>query len=907
MSIHNLARVFHPESVAVIGATERTGSVGAALMKNLTGWGYSGHVHPVNPGREEVFGHRAFPSVEKIGTGIDLAVIATPIVQVPGIIRECAACGVGGAVILSAGGKEAGAEGREREEEIRRAAEKQGLRVIGPNCLGIICTGEKLNASFASRTPLPGKIAFVSQSGALCTAILDMSLRERIGFRYFISVGSMMDVDVGDLIDYLGGDPEVSSIVMYLESLSHFRKFMSAARAVARIKPIVVLKAGRTRAGAGAAASHTGALAGDDAVYDAAFRRAGIVRVRTFEEMFDCAELLAKQPRPTGPGLAIITNAGGPGVMAADSLCDRGLEPVRLGAETVHRLNQVLPPHWSGANPIDILGDATPERYQKAVESCLLSDEVDGLLILLTPQNMTAPAEVAERLAKLLAGKAHPVIASWMGGADVAEGKDILNHAGIPTYDTPERAVRAFVDLYHNAVNQRLLQEIPPQLPHTLFFDRDRAGRILKQGLRRANPVLTEFESKQVLSAYGIPVNPTSVAHDQEEAVRLADGMGFPLVMKIHSQDILHKSEANGIRLDLRCVEDVREAFGRILADARAFRPDAEIQGVTLQPMLKSSGCELILGTKRDRDFGPVLLFGTGGIMTEILRDRALALPPLNRLLARRLMEETRVFQVLKGFRNQPPADLTALEEILIRLSQLASDFAEIEELDINPMIIADGRPCAVDARILLKPSALPAPRHLVISSYPNHLETTVVTEKGVKLFIRPIRPEDAPQLTTFFDSLSPQTVYFRFFHPLRSLPHSMLARFTQIDYDREMALLAFDAEAPREKILGVARVTRVPGREKAEFSIVLGDPWQGKGIGSALLRLCLSIAADQGTREVWGIALPENTHMLTLARKLGFQVRPIPGAREYEMSLELLQLKRFSGETEHGNSDLTT
>ncbi len=888
MGIHNLERMFHPKSVAVIGASEREGSVGAAVMRNLTHWGFAGDIYPVNPLRERIFGLHSVPSILDLESAIDLVILATPITTAPPLVKECAKAGAAGVIVVSAGGKEAGAMGQSLETQIKREADGAGLRIIGPNCLGIICSQSNLNATFANKTPLPGEMALISQSGAICTAILDLSVKEQIGFSYFVSIGSMLDVDFGDLIDYLGGDPKVSSIVMYVESLTNFRKFMSAARAVSRVKPIVVLKSGRSRAGASAAASHTGALAGEDAVYDAAFKRAGIVRVRTFEELFDCAELLARQPRPSGPGLAIITNAGGPGVMAADALSDYGGEPISLSPETVAKLDRILPPYWSRGNPIDILGDASPDCYRRVVEVCLEAPEVKGVLIILTPQTMTDPTKVADSFTDLLKGKSFPVFTSWMGGQEVEKARDIFNRAGIPTFDTPERAVRAFMDLHRYSKNLEMLQEIPPKLPHRLEFDRERAKGLIKKSLERDNPLLTETESKSLLSAYGIPVNQTEVAISIEEAVEKARELGFPVVMKIHSQDILHKTEANGVQLNLTNEVQVRSAYAQIMASAQAYNPAARIEGVTIQPMLNRPDYELILGSKRDRDFGPVILFGMGGVMTEVLDDQSLALPPLNRLLARRVMEETRVYRLLQGYRNHLPADLTSLEEILIRLAQLVTDFAEIDELDINPMIVAAKGACAVDARVILKPSPVPAPFHLVISSYPNQYEMCIVTKGGEQCLVRPIRPEDAPLLVDCFNSLSPRSVYFRFFSPLKALPHSMLARFTQIDYDRGIALIALQESESGERMLGVARVTSMYGGKRAEFAIVLRDQWQGKGIAAILLKRCLGIAKEQGIEEVWGIVLPENTQMLALGRKLGFTVKRTPNLSEYELTIDL-------------------
>ena len=893
MAVFNLEHMFNPRTVAVVGATERKSSIGSAIMGNLIQGGFSGELFPVNPRREKVWGKPAWSSLRDLDDGPDLVVIATPMDSVLEIIGDCNTIGAKGVVIISSGGKEIGETGRSMERRIREEADKTGLRIIGPNCLGIMSSRSRLNASFASHTPLAGKMAFISQSGAICTAILDLSIKEKIGFSYFVSLGSMLDVDFGDVIDYIGGDPGVSSIVMYVESLTRFRNFMSAARAVSRVKPIIALKAGRTQAGARAAASHTGALAGADDVYDAAFRQAGIVRVKTFEELFDCAELLSKQSRPRGSGLAILTNAGGPGVMAADALADYGLEPVPLGKETLSRLDALLPGHWSRNNPVDILGDASPERFLAAADILLDAPEVDGLLILLAPQALTDPTEVAQRIAGKLTVNSRPVLTCWLGGVDVERGRDVFNRAGITTFDTPERAVRAFVDLFRYGKNIEMLQQVPAKLPRRLEFDRQRAAGIIQGGLDGNQSTLSEIDAKALLAAYGIPVNPTEVAISASDAVSMAGRIGFPVAMKIFSPDISHKSDAHGVELGIADEPSAGRAFNRLMENARRYRPEARIHGVTLQKMLSRPDYELILGVKQDRDFGPVILFGMGGVMTEILKDRAIALPPLNRLLARRLMEQTRVCRLLEGYRNFPPADRVLLEEILIRLSQLATDFSEIKELDINPLMVSDDRILAADARVLLTPAEKQAPHHLVISPYPNEQEMHLILDDVGELFVRPIRPEDAPLLRELFAELSPQSVYFRFFSPLKTFPPNMLARFTQIDYDRQIALVAVRESGSDEKMLGVARIITERNPKHAEFAVVVGDSSHGKGIGAALLGHCLLIARDRGIEKIWGVALPDNTGMLALGRKLGFTVKRSPETNEYEMTLWLASMDR--------------
>jgi acetyltransferase len=891
MRLENLHRMFHPQRLAVVGASDRPGSIGEALMRNLTAGGYAGQLYPVNPNHSSVAGRPAFGRIGQLPEPADLALIALSIDKVPEIIRDCARNGVGAAVVISAGGKETGQPGRRIEKEIAAAAEGSDLRIVGPNCVGIICQSARMNASFIADMPLAGKMAFVSQSGAVCGAVLDLSLKERIGFSYFVSLGSMLDVDFSDMIDYLGGEADVSSIVMYVENLTRFRNFMSAARAVSRVKPIIVLKSGRTPAGARAAASHTGAMVGEDAVYDAAFKRAGIMRVDTFEALFDCAELLAKQPKPVGRGLAIITNAGGPGVMAADALSQTGFDPVRLLPETVAALDRVLPPNWSRSNPIDMLGEASTETYRQTVETCFKASEINGLLVMMVPQAITDCAEVAGALVPCLTERNIPVITSWIGGLRVEPAREIFNRAGVPTFDSPERAVRAFTSLWRYGKTLEMLREIPARLPRDPQYDSDRARRIVRENLSKSPGQLTETEAKALLSAYGIPVNPTEAAFSEEEAVAKAETVGYPVAVKLHCRDVVHKTEADGVSLNLRDADQVRGAFRRMLHGAATRTLSGSAVGVSVQAMVTGATSELILGVKKDPDFGPVILFGMGGVMAELLQDRALALPPLNRLLARRLMEETRVYRLLQGYRNRPPADLEKLEEILIRLAQLATDVAEIEELDINPLLVSAAGFCAVDARVRLAPAQVPAPLHLVISAYPAQHEMRTTTRGLVNVFIRPIRPEDAPLLAALFESLSPRSIYQRFFSPLRHLPHGMLARFTQIDYDREIALVAFKDGAPQDAMLGVARIILQKGLKAGEFAVLVGDPWQGKGIGAELLKQCLSIAAERSVRHVYGMVLAENTQMLALGRKLGFSVRRIPESNTFELNVDVARL----------------
>ena len=895
MGLHNLDNMFNAGAIAVVGASEKPDSIGRAVMTNLIEGGFEGDLFPVNPNYEHLYNRACFATISDTPHAPDLAVIAIPLAHVPDLIDECVRIGTKGAVILSAGGRETGPEGRQLETRIQDKAAAGGLRIIGPNCLGFICPASRINASFAAHMPLAGELAFISQSGAICSAMLDLSLKENMGFRYFISTGSMLDVDFGDLIDYVGSDPQVSSVLLYIESLTHFRKFMSAARAVSRMKPIVVLKSGRSVSGARAAASHTGSMAGDDRIYDAAFRRAGAVRVRSIGDFFDCAELLAKQKPPGGPRLTILTNSGGPGVMAADAVAQHGLTLSELSTDTRAKLDRALPAHWSRGNPIDIIGDADAARYRDAL-ACLDKKTTDGLVIILNPQAMIDPSEVATGLVETLGEQSGLAIACWMGGQDVERGIDILNQAGIPTYPTPEQAVEAFRYLYDYGRNLELLEQIPPAVESQLDFDRDAVATILEKGLARDNHMLTELEAKTVLAAYGIAVNPTRLAESKAAARKLAAELGLPVVMKIASPDIVHKSRAGCVRLGLDSVEAVGEAYDAIIAQAENAADHPHIQGVTLAPMQRSIEVELLVGVKKDPNFGPALLFGWGGVHTEALGDSSIAIAPINRLLARRLMEETRVFAVISADDGPGRADLPALEEMLVRLSALVVDFPSIKELDINPVAISKGRPCAVDARILVEKTEVASPDHLSISPYPQRYEDPDVQTDGLKLCIRPIKPEDAPQLCDLFDSLSQSSIYHRFFSPMKSLPRDMLVRFTQIDYDREMALVAMDTGTGR--MLGVARVIGGPGGVEGEFAVLVADPWQGKEIGGQLLARTLRIVRERGMQSVWGVALPENTGMAKLARRIGFEVKR-NSAGEYEMTIDLKNADIAGGESD--------
>ena len=887
MQHHILDKFFKPESIAIVGASSKENSIGRILIENLQKGGFPGSIYPINPKNKEILGIPAFPAITAVSASIDLAIVAVPIKGVPEIMRQCGQAGIPGAIIISAGGREVGPEGKKIEEAIKEAAVKAGVRYLGPNCMGLISPPTHLNVSLSPYTPPTGNLAFISQSGALCHSILGWSGQKNIGFSHFISVGSMTDLDFGDLIDYLGNEEKARSIILYMESLTQHRKFLSAARSVSRIKPILVIKAGRSQAGARAVASHTGAMVGEDAAYNAAFRRSGIIRVDTVGQLFDCAEALSKLQLPLGGALGIITNAGGPGVMAVDALGRWQMEPGGLEADTLAQLTEILPAHWSRSNPIDILGDATPERYLQTVRLAMKAPELSGLVIILSPQALTDSTGVAKAVAPEVQGQARPVFAVWMGGEEVAAGVKILNDAGIPTFGTPEPAVDTFMEMYFYNRHLRLLQETPPQISQGLATNYKMARTFIDHCLERQATILTELESKAILSAYGIPVNTTVAAASASEAAAVARDIGFPVVMKINSPDITHKNEVGGVRMHLHSEAEVLAAFHEMIEEVRGHRPEASILGVTVQEQEKNPDCELLIGCKQDPDFGPLILFGAGGTLTELLQDIMVDLPPLNLLLARRLIEKTKVSKVLQGYRDIPPANLVLLSLILVRISQLVTDFPEIVELDINPLSVISGRFVAVDARLVVQPSTVTAPRHLIIAPYPNQYEKDWMMRDGTPVRLRPMRPEDEPLLSDFFGKCSEDTVYFRYFRHIKNWTHEMLIRFTQNDYDREIGLMAIGQPPSPEVMMGVSRLVMEANRETAEFAITVADPWQGKGLGEKLITGAIEIAREKGVKFLRGDVLAANAPMIGLMKKLGFIVHtPEEGVRRVELAL---------------------
>lgn len=880
MGVRNLEAIFRPNRVAVIGASNSPNSVGGTLWRNLTTNGFQGDVFPINLKHDSVQGARAFTSIKQVPRVPDLAVICVPAPTVPQVVRECGEAGVRGVIIISAGFREVGAAGRELEESVwREAGRFDGMRIVGPNCLGVIAPSLRLSASFAAGMPQPGRVALLSQSGALCTAILDWALEQQIGFSAFVSAGNMLDVSMADLIDYFAADPQTESLILYIESLSQSREFLSAARAFARQKPIVAYKAGRFAESAQAAASHTGALAGVDALYEAAFRRAGIERVFSVDDMFDCAELLARQRPPRGPRLAIVTNAGGPGVMATDVLMEQRGQLAKLSAATRERLNQALPPHWSHNNPVDVLGDATPERYAIALEAVLADESVDAALVVLTPQAMTEPTGIAQLVASIANPHRKPLLAAWMGGAMVREGHQVLHKSAIPTYASPEQAVRAFMHLVSYASRRELLQETPRDVRINWPRNRTAIRQEFLDRLSNQTPssFLSEDDSKALLAEYGIPVSQPIAASTADEATAVATRIGFPVVMKIRSPDITHKTDVGGVVLDLANEADVRSAFGTMLNSVKSARPDATIEGVTLQPMITAArGVELLVGAKQDPVFGSVLLVGAGGILAELLQDRALELPPLNERLARRMLKSLRCFPLLQGFRGRPGVDVDQLIEVLIRFSYLVADWPELSEIDINPLLVSSDRLIALDARMRWQPpptSSTPY-SHLAIRPYPDELvETVHLLGMPQPVRMRPIRPEDEPLWLSLLASCSPETLRLRFQYVFKEATHDMAARYCYVDYDREIPLVAEIDVSGQLQLIAVGRLTLDSDRRSAEFAVLVTDAWQGHGIGHWLTERCLQIARERGVERVVAETTADNSAMQDVLRHCGFDI----------------------------------
>ena len=882
MNNHYLTSLFTPGSVALFGASERSDSVGGVVFKNLLNSGFKGRIYGINPKRDTIQGEKAYASLDAIDETVDLAVVATPANSIPAIVEACGERGIRMMLVLSAGFREIGAEGRRLEDRVTDLARRYGIRLMGPNCLGLIRPDIGLNITFGNNNASPGTLALVSQSGAICTAILDWAESNEIGFSAVVSTGIAADLDFGDYLDFLTADPRTKAILLYIEGIKDARRFMSSVRAAARIKPVIALKVGRHSAGAQASMSHTGALVGSNRTFSAALSRSGVLRVETVSQLFAAARALSTpRYRSASERLVIITNGGGPGVMAADRATDMGIELSTLSDDTIAALDKELPSVWSRNNPVDIIGDAPPDRYQAALDICLQDPGIDGAIVILTPQAMTRPTEVAEAVVAAARNSKKPVMTSWMGGGQVAAAHKVFNDAHVPNFTTLENAVDAFSYLARYNKNQRLLLQTPaPLTSGQKQPDRDGARLIIESVLTDSRKVLTEPESMAVLNAFGISTVQNSIAHAPNEALVIAESIGFPIAMKVLSTDISHKSDAGGVRLNIDSAHEVRGAYRQLIDDVKKKLPDARISGVTIEKMHRSpNGRELMIGIIRDPVFGPVISFGSGGTAVEVMGDSAISLPPLNRRLASDLIQRTKVAKLLGEFRQMPAVDMEQLVDVLLAVSSMACELPWIQEMDINPLIADDQGVVAVDARIVVdypKPST-DRYNHLAIHPYPTHLVKPIQLNDGADIVIRPIRPEDAEIEARFVRELSAESRYFRFMNQLQELSQEMLVRFTQIDYHNEMALIAVTEVDGRDEQIGVARYTTNLDKTSCEFALTVSDDWQHRGIGHLLMRELMDVARDRDLSVMDGQVLANNSKMLDLVATLGFKISNDP------------------------------
>lgn len=892
MTAQRVAALFRPSSVVVVGASDTTGTIGDVVRRNLVEGGFAGPIHFVNPRHDSIAGQQSFASVRDLPAAPDLALILTPAATVPEIIGDCGRKGIKSAVIVSAGFREGGVPGAGYERQVRLQARKHGLRFLGPNSLGVIRTDIGLNASCGPSLPDKGRLALVSESGALCAAILDWARSRHVGFSSVLSTGMGSDVDFGEILDYLGRDPATDSIMLYLEGVDRARRLMSALRAAARVKPVVVMKAGRHGTGPGDTAFHTGSLVGADDVFDAAMRRAGVLRIRDFSELYTAAATLGAGVRVRGKRLAIVSNAGGPGTIAADRAQDRGLQIAQLGAGSLQRLAAELPPAAREGNPVYVRPDVDRTQFAAALRICLEDPAVDSLLAILVPHALTDTAAIAESVVEIAKGSRKPVFTCWMGGASVEASRQRFAAARVPNYMRPETAVDAIAGLGLYASNQQLLLQAPEPLSFTSAPDRARAQAVIDAALAADREWLNPAESKEILDAFGIPIVRSLPAHSAAEAAERAREVGFPVAMKILSPDIAHKTDVNGVRLNLVDERDVRGAYSRMLADVAKARPDAELQGVLIEPMYREQNRrELMIGVVRDPAFGPAISFGLGGIFVEVIRDRSVALPPLNQVLVHELIRRTRAWQALQPLRGAPAADEAAVEQILLRVSEIVCELPTVGAMDLNPLIVTERGAVVVDARIGVlppRPAALPYD-HMAIHPYPNGLSDSMQLPGGPVATIRPIRPEDAAIESAFVHGLSEQSKFLRFMFGLRDLTPAMLSRFTQIDYDRELALIAVIDTPQGEQQVGVVRYTTLPDEETCEFAIVVGDEWQGKGLARRMFSRLIEAARERRLKVMTGVTLRENSRMIELSRSLGFQTRTDPDDPELvQMTLQL-------------------
>jgi len=879
MPLRILDRIFNPRRIALIGVTINPNSVGGKVLGNLIGGGFRGVVYPVNPDSEAVLGIQCYPDIKNLPKTPDLAVICSPAEKVPDQVRECGEAGILGLVIMSAGFKETGEAGEKLEDRIREEASKfDGMRIIGPNCLGFIVPGSRLNVSFASGMPKAGNVAFISQSGALCTSVLDWAMEGKVGFSYFVSIGNTLDVDFGTLIDYFGQDETTRSIILYIESITRAQKFMTAARAFARSKPIIAYKAGRFPESAEAAASHTGAMASADAVYDAAFQRVGLARVYDIGDIFDCVELIGGDRMPRGERLGIVTNAGGPGVMATDALIAANGVLARLSDETIEKLDQKLPPAWSHRNPVDVLGDANAKRLARAIKIVLDDPGVDAVLVILTPQAMTNPDAAAKAVGELAEGTRKPILAAWLGGVSMREGMRLLIEKGVAAYQTPEQAIRSFMILVAYSRNLQTLYETPKDIPVRFAMDREKLRNEFISSHFNKDRILSEDVSKILLEKYGIPSTTPHPAATADEAVRLAEEIGYHVVLKVYSPDITHKSDLGGVALELEDENMIRSAYDRIMVHVEENAPEARIEGVTVQKMVDmKDAVELILGIKKDPSFGTVIMVGMGGTAAELFGDRSLGFPPLNERLARRMLESLKIWPLLQGYRGNPRVNIDRLIEVLIRLSYLAADYPEIMELDINPLLVSPDEVISLDARIAVDTEALRQETepfsHLVLRPYPEKYVTTVTLKDGTEVTLRPIKPEDEPLWLELLGSCSKESIYSRFRYFFQWNSHEVATRFCYIDYNREIAIVAEVEEEGRRRLVGVGRLIADPDHETVEYAVLITDRWQNRELGSILTDYCMEIARKWNVKKIVAQTTTENRPMISVFEKRGFKI----------------------------------
>lgn len=875
--IQQFNKLFNPGVVAAIGASNRVGSVGYSLIKNLKEGDFRGKIYPVNIKHSKILGEKAYKNVKEVPEKIDLAVIATPAPTVVSVVEECGKAGIESLVIITAGFNEMGAEGQKRYEELEVLVKKYNLRIIGPNCLGIIRPSTGLNASFATKMPLKGQIALISQSGAICTSILDWSVDQNVGFSYFLSIGAMVDVDFADLIDYFATDPSTRCILIYMESIKNARRFISAARAFARQKPIIVLKSGRSNEGAQAAQSHTGAMAGNDAVFNAAFRRAGIIRVDTVAQLFHMAKGLAMQQLPKGSNLAIITNAGGPAVLATDYLVKNGGTLAGLSPQLIENLNSFLPTHWSHGNPIDVLGDAGPDKYKRAIEACLKEEQIHGLLVIFTPQGVSDPAEIARIIVDLNKNTSKTIIASWMGETDVEEAREILEQGQIPNYRYPESAVDVYLKMVKYSRNIKLLYETPRAISEEINPDKKRAEKIINSALKQGKTSLDEWHSKQLLNSYNIPTPPSLIISRKDQLKEVSTSLKYPLVMKILGDEIAHKTDIGGVILNIRSEVELLEAFEQLQERAKNHLPPITLEKVLVEEMIKKP-IELLIGAHTDPIFGPTIVFGRGGVETELHRDINMGLPPLNRALASHIIQETKVHKLLQGFRNVAPVPTKMLETYLVKFAYMVMDFPEIFSIDINPFLVDQHGAVAVDAHVTLNTTVGSNENynHLSIPPYPDEFTKKIKLKNGQEATLRSIKPEDEPMEEAMYYTLSKQTIYQRFFSYFSKPTHEDFSQFTNIDYDREIAIIAEVEKGNKSQMVGVVRLVCDPWNESAEYAIVVSDDWQGLGLGNQLTDFIIQIAKKRGIKKIYADVLSQNEGMLHMFKKRKFKISNI-------------------------------